>query len=269
MPSPSLQELLPESLAYQKALGHWQHFQAAAKNLRLDKILCESSAYGSLEYIEALNFLPFAESRPVAFGTLARFATKFSPQHHARIRELILPDASLVELEALEAVKMGTLALPDKLPVTIEEFPSRIWQRAVASGTPSRLVAAGSQAIDSTLRLLSQIDYISQADDNDDDEVVYRIDIGDIPEVFDLIALPPRTHLGMKTRLLEGLMAKVEADESTMYKEGFETIPAWVLLDDANTGIRIEQLRKDARNLMDEYIVSERKTRGLAIAYGN
>lgn len=241
------QELLPESLAYQNALGRWRDFQEVAKTMRLDKMLCKPDAFGSPVYFEALNLLPPTERRPVAFGELARHANQFSPQDHARIREVILPNATAFELDTLDAAKKGNLSLPDKLPVTLEEFPSRIWQRALASGSPQRLVTAGVQAIDFTLRLLSQIDYITTADDDYGDEVVWSIEIGDITEVFDLIALAPREHLEFKTHLIEALMARVEADQTTMFKEVFETIPAWVLLDDQDTDSRIEQLTKDTR----------------------
>jgi hypothetical protein len=251
MKQPCPQEFLPESLAYQNALGRWRDFQEVAKTMQLDKMLCRTGAFGRPAYVEALNLLPPAERRPVAFGELARYANEFLPQDHARIRELILPDASACELDTREAVKNGSLSLPDKLPVTLEEFPSRIWQRAMSSGSPGRLVVAGYQAVDTTLRLLSQIDSLPETDSNGG-EVVFHIDIGDAPEVFDLIALAPREHLGLKTDLINALIAEVEADETTMFKEQFETIAAWVLLDDEDKDSRTDQLLRDTLNLINK-----------------
>ena len=251
--------LLPESLAYQNALERWQDFQEIAKTTRLDQMLCSPEAFGTATYAEALNLLPPNERRPVVFGELARNANGFSPQNYASMREQLLPDASAFELDALDAVRKGEISMPGKLPVTLEEFPSRIWQRAVASGSPQRLAAAGCKAIDTTLRLLSEMDYLPETDDNGGDEVVCRIEIGDAPDIFDPIALAPREHLGLKIILIEALMAKVEAEESTLFKELFEIIPAWVLLDDADRDSRIHQLIQQTRNLMDEANHSEKK----------
>lgn len=241
-----MKPLQPESLAYQNALGYWQDFQETAKTVRLDLMLLRPGVFGKPGFAEALLLLPPAERRPVAFGELARHANDFSPQDYLRIREEVLPDASALERETLEGVKIGNFPLPDKLPVTLEEYPSRIWQRAVASGSSRRLIAAGCHAVDATLRLLSQIEGLPDPDD----ELTFEIDGGDIPDLFDLIALAPREHLGLKTKLLESLMVRVEAGEFPLIKEVFETIPAWVLLGDGDSAARINQLIQEAENLI-------------------
>jgi hypothetical protein len=247
-------EFSPESLAYQNALTCWRDFEEIARTVRLDDLLHRPDAFGTPVYIEALNLLPPQERRPVAFGELAGHANEFSPQDFTRIRERILPDASAFELDTLEAVKNGSLPLPDKLPVTLEEFPSRIWQRAMASGSPGRLVVAGCQAVDTALRLLSQIEDLPDSGE----ENGFQVDVADIPDIFDLIALAPTQHLELKTRLLESLMVRVEAGESPLIKEVFETIPAWVLPDDGDSAARINQLIQDTRDLIDELSRSDR-----------
>jgi hypothetical protein len=242
------QNLLPESLAYQNALGHWRDFQEDVKTLRLDQMLARPGCFGKRVYMEALNLLPPAERRPVLFGELARYAKEFFPSDHARIQQKILPDASAFELDALEAVRRGEIVLPTKLPITLERFPSRIWQRALASGSSQRLVTAGCQGVDQVLRLLFEIHELSDmAGEN-----VIRLPIGDLPEFVDLIALAPRQHLGLKNQLIESLTAYVEAGRSPLMKEMFGMIPAWVFLDDEGGYLRISPLIQEARSLTHE-----------------
>ncbi len=244
----SPQRLLPESLAYQHALHHWQNFQEAANRTRLDKLLRRPGAFGKPPYIEALNLLPHAERRPVVFGELARYANEFSPEDYLRLREQFLPDASVLELETLEAVKRGDLTIPDQLPVTLEEFSSRIWQRAMASGSATRLVAAGCHAINKTLMLYSQFEDFPE----NENEYIFTINNGDIPEIFDLFVLAPKQHSALKNQLASSLMAKVEAGEVTWTHEVNAIIPAWLSLMDEDSTATVDKFIQDARNHIDE-----------------
>ena len=244
----SPQRLLPESLAYHHALHHWQNFQEAASRTRLDKLLRRPGAFGKPPYIEALNLLPHAERRPVVFGELARYANEFFPEDYLRLREQFLPDASVFELETLEAVKRGDLTIPDQLPITLEEFSSRIWQRAIASGSAARLFAAGCHAIDKTLMLYSQFEDFLE----NENEYIFRINNGDIPEIFDLFVLAPKQHSALKNQLASSLMAKVEAGEITWTHEVNSIIPAWLSLMDEDSAATVDKLIQDARNHIDE-----------------
>jgi hypothetical protein len=244
----SPQRLLPESLAYQHALHHWQNFQDAANRTRLDKLLRRPGAFGKPPYIEALNLLPPAERRPVVFGELARYANEFFPEDYLRLREQFLPDASEFELETLEAVKRGELTIPDKLPVTLEEFSSRIWNRALASGSATRLVAAGCHAIDKTMMLYSQFEDLPE----NENERIFKINNGDIPEIFDLFVLAPKQHSALKNQLVASLVAKVEAGEFTWTHEVNAIIPAWLSLMDEESTATVEKLIQDTLNLIEE-----------------
>lgn len=244
----SPQNLIPESLAYQNALERWRDFQDVAKTMRLDQMLGRPGYFGKRVYLEALNLLPPAERRPVVFGELARYANEFFQQDYARIQKEILPDASAFELDTLEAVRRGEIPLPTQLPITLDRFPSRIWQRAVASGSARRLVAAGCLAVDQVLRLLFEIqDLPDMAGEN-----VIGVPIGDLPELVDLIALAPRQHLGLKNKLIESLTADVEAGQFPLMKEMFAMIPAWIFLDDEGSHLRISPLVQEARSLTIE-----------------
>lgn len=196
--------------------------------------------------------LPLSERMPVAFGFYILYSRNWRENRKASFRAEFLPDPSPVERGILEAAERGDLKFPHKLPVTLEEFPSRIWQRARASQHTDRLINAGWLAWIAILNLQEEYE-----DDVDlEDLMTFRIPCGDLPKVIDLAALSPGRFIDLKNRIIDRLMDETRAGRFEISTEEMPAIKAWVLIDTEDRAFGIEKLSAEARASMEKCLTT-------------
>ena len=229
----------PETTLYQNSLRTWEIFHARSTELDLGKRLrdLEAPTFGQIE--EALWVIPSAERTPVAFGVFLQAAAGWSAIEQTHFLSVFLAASSKPVRRILEAAVRGALKTPDHLPVTLEEFPSRIWKRAVDSGSPTRLVTAGHQAVRAMIRLSAEYENLTEATSQPPDlrhlkpgdSMEFTVPSGDLPVVCDLLALPPSTLPEMKTRVLDRIMENT-MDGRFELTEGQDWVfSAWAFAD--------------------------------------
>jgi hypothetical protein len=98
--------------------------------------------------------LPEGEREPVAFGIYLGGSAGWNAAEREHFRRRFLFGCESAALEVLGKADHGKFQAPVRVPATLEEFPSRIWKRALASGRPGRLAVAGAQALEAIIRLL-------------------------------------------------------------------------------------------------------------------
>jgi hypothetical protein len=248
--------LAPETIAYQHARRAWEEFHAKSTQLNLGERLQNLESTSSAEIAEALRILPTWERTPVAFGVFIDAASRWSPHQQTVFLDEFSPDPSAVERCILEAAAFGTLKAPEKLPVTLEEFPNRIWRRAIASGSPARLVNAGRQAVLAILRLYFQhqeqgeatLPDISQLQPGE--EIAFWVPSGDLPRLMDLLGLPPFTLPEMKARVLDWIMDEARKDRFVLTEGQDNAFFAWVFADTPEGPKYAEQVAEDAAAML-------------------
>jgi hypothetical protein len=248
-PSPHLK---PEIQAYQHALSVWETFHAQSKCPALDEEFLTRRAASDNSVDRVLRLLPQGERIPVAFGLFVRFGRNWKPVRQSVFLGEFLPNPSTVERRLLEAAAKGAVKRPRKIPVTVEEFPSRIWKRAQASQCPQRLVTAGWLASIAMLSLHEQ----HEEDTDQEDPMTFRIPSGDLPDVIDLTALSPVRFLDLKNRVIDRVMDETLAGRFEIFTKEMPAIKAWVLVDTDDRGAGIEKLSAEARTTMESYLIT-------------
>ena len=240
-----------EIQAYQHALAVWENFHSQSKCPVLDEESLTRRGASENSIDRVLLALPQAEQIPVAFGLFMRFGRNWSPLRQTSFLGEFLPGPSPVERNLLEAAAKGAVKRPRKLPVTVEEFPSRIWNRAQTSQSPRRLVSAAWLACNSMLRLHEQY----EDDDIDpEDLTTFRIPSGDLPDVMDLAALSPARFVDLRSRIIDHIMEEVLRDRFEISMEDMSAIKAWVLVETKEQADGIENLSAEARATMVKYM---------------
>jgi len=244
-------DLKTEIQAYQHALAVWENFHSLSKCPVLDvESLTRREASENL-VDRVLRSLPPCEQTPVAFGIFIRFGRNWKPLRQTSFLGEFLPNPSPIERGILEAAAKGAVKRPRKIPVTVEEFPSRIWKRAQATQSPTRLINAAWMASNAMLRLHEQYE-----DDviDPEDLTTFRIPSGDMLNVIDLAALSPIHLRDLKTRIIDRLMDEVRAGRYEISMEEMPAVKAWVLVDTNERADGIEKLSAEARATMTNYL---------------
>lgn len=229
--------LEPEATVYQHALRQWEEFHAASSNVNLGGCLRDLEGTAPADLAHALRILPANERTPVAFGVFLQAASRWSPLEQTVFLGEFLPRPSTVGRRILDSAAPGALEAPAKLPVTLEEFPSRIWKRAIASGSPRRIANAGHQAVLAMLRLYFRYEVEVEAAPPDisnlqpGQTMEFFVPSGDLPPVIDLLGIPPFTLPEMKARVLDRIMEDTTAGQFTMSAGQDAAFSAWVFAD--------------------------------------
>ena len=224
--------------AYQHALCQWQAFNASTSSPGHGDCLWQCETRAPEEISRLLRLLPAGERRPVAFGVFFKVAGHWSPLEQTVFLGEFLSGPSLLERRLLEAAARGALHCPEKLPVTVDEFPSRIWQRAQASQAPARLVAAACLAVnamaclldgyaDEPLNLTPDLSKLQPGE-----SMAFHVPAGDLPAELDLVALTPTPLRELKLRVLARFEADILAETLPLLSEMFPSMSAWTLPDD-------------------------------------
>jgi hypothetical protein len=256
--------LAPETIAYQHAGRVWEEFHAESTRLNLGERLQDLESCPSAEIAEALRILPGGERTPVAFGVFLHAASHWTPLEQTVFLGEFLPGPSVVERRILEAAARGALKAPEKLPVTLEEFPSRIWQRAIASGSPTRLIHAGHQAVLAMLRLYFRYEVQGEPTPPDfsklqpGEEMEFRVPSGDLPPIMDLLGLPPFTLPEMKGRVLEWIMDAARKERFALSCGQDHAFFAWVFADTPDGPKYSEQIAEEAATMLER--LNDRKS---------
>ncbi len=246
----------PESIAYQCALKRWEEFHTACTGSNLASCLRDQETTPPEDMAIALRVLPASERVPVAFGVFLRASKQWSGAGRASFRGEFLPDPSPIEREILDAAERGVLQMPEKLPVTLEEFPSRIWQRAQASGSRARLIRAGALAVREMKRLFYQygdvcmeaptVGRVSQVDES----LKFLTPVG-VPDVFDLVAYPPSGLHELKTQALNKIQNDVIVRGLCLNAKQRKAISAWIHLNTSEGPRHAEAIANDTRTKME------------------
>ena len=244
----------PEVQAYQHALTQWNAFHANTSAPSLGECLLQFQTSPPDEIASLLRLLPAGERTPVAFGVFFKGARHWRPIEQTVYLGEFLSGPTPVERRLLEAAARGALPCPEELPVTVEEFPSRIWQRAQASQSPVRLVTAGYLAVAAILRLLDgHVD--EPVNDTPDfsklqpgESMDFHIPSGDLPAVLDLVALTPSSLKELKLRVLAKVEADILAGNLPFLKEMVPAMSAWISPDGHVDGeSTLESIVREAR----------------------
>jgi hypothetical protein len=218
----------PEFQAYQHALSVWRNFHATSKCLMLDEeSMSDTDVADSLQG-RVLRLLPPVERRPVAFGAFIRFAKDWSPIRQSIFMGEFLPGPCTVERRLLEAAAKGAIPpQPRRIPVTVEEFPSRVWKRAMASGSAERMVGAAYHAFQSIVRLLEH----HGDEESLEDIVPFHLSWGDLPPLIDLLALPPVHTKQLKDCIFERIDEAIRSGRFQPTSKDMSSIKAWSFAD--------------------------------------
>lgn len=231
---------------YQHAMRCWQSFHAAAVTPEAADLLRRSRSISTAALADILRPLPACERRPVAFGMFLRAAAMWEASARAGFLVEFLDAPTPAERGLLEAAAMGALPVPRHLPLTLDEFPSRIWQRAVASGRPARLVTAAHLAVQAMIQL-----YRQHEDDTDlVDLMPLQLPSGDLPPFTDLLALPPPSCHKLKARVIERIIHEIRADRYGMCLFDTRSHSAWTKSGSEASGDHIAAVADDAARCM-------------------
>ena len=225
----------------------WEDFRQATVDLRLATLLADPTAFGSADFIAALSLLPEQERAPVVMGTLLQSSRYVSFAKAFGVCRALLAEYSSLEWSAICFAAMDPFPHPRELPVTLEEFPSRIWQRACRSNSQSQMQTAGRLALVAIQRVLNEY----EEDQGRDDALEFTLPSGDLPGRFDLIGLAPKELHRLKVLLIEHIEREVMADRFEL-SEGQDTaIRAWIFPDDPNQAATIELMRVQAKDFVE------------------
>lgn len=254
----SIMSLASETIAYQHAFQTWTKFHAETTRLKLgDRLLNPGST--SIEGIsEAIRILPPGERLPVAFGVFLMAAGHWSPSGQAAFLGEFLPCPSDIESGILETARRTAVEPPESLPVTLEEFPSRLWKRAMASGHPDRLFHAAHQSVSAIIRLHFQYEEQGEPARPDfselepGEEMEFLVPSGDLPPVMDLLGLPPFTLPEMKGRVLDWITNKVRKNQFTLSSGEDDAFFAWVFADTSEGPMHVGEILSQANTMLEK-----------------
>jgi hypothetical protein len=243
-----------ETKAYQHALSVWQNFHSTTRISAVDGSLPTRRIAWEDHQDRILRALPPVERTPSAIGLFVRNARRWSTERKREFLTEFVPSPPPVVGEFLKAAAMGEVIRPRKLPVTLEEFPSRILQRALASGYPERLVGASYLACHATARLIER----HRHDAVLGDLMPFWNSAGDLPSLIDLAAFPPAGTQHLKDRILERLMEKLRSGDFQPTFKDMESIKTWVLGKSAEGPSLIETLASEAKETAAQRIKNGR-----------
>lgn len=238
-----------ETKAYQNALSIWKDFHARTRGPDLDREMPDRRVAFETFQERILRAVPPVEREPSAVGMFIRSARKWSMDRKKRFLGEFLESPSPGVWDLLEAVSKAETVRPPRLPVTLEEFPSRIWQRALASRSPHRLLGAAYLASHSMARLIEQ--HRHQVDPLD--FMSFWSSSGELPAAMDLVALPPEDTHEWKDRVLEGLMDQVRTGDFRPSFKELAAIQAWCLAKRAEGPARVQMLASEAGAITQQW----------------
>lgn len=241
---------LPEEIqAYQQALATWQAFHETVRHPFPDERALATGAVSEDQQLAFLRALPAVERRPAAFGVFVRSAGNWSPLRQSMFLGEFIQGPLQIERRLLEAAARGAQEVPRRMPVTIEEFPSRIWKRALESGLPSRLLSAAYLAYDAMVDLQEQ-----HEDDTDlEDLMTFRIPSGDLPAMIDLAALPPNSLTEWKSHIVDRILEEINSGRFEISAYDLEAVRGWVLADTSFGPPILKRLVAEATMIMKRY----------------
>lgn len=248
--------LASETIAYQHAFQTWTKFHAETTRLKLGERFLNLESTSIEGISEAIRILPPGERLPVAFGVFLMAAGHWNPSGQAAFLGEFLPCPSEIERGILETARRTAVEPPAKLPVTLEEFPSRLWKRAMASGHPDRLIHAAHQSVNAIIRLHFQ--YEGQGEPARPDfselepgeEIEFLVPSGDLPPVMDLLGLPPFTLPEMKCRVLDWITNEVRKDQFTLSSGEDVAFFAWVFADTCEGPMHAGEILSQANTML-------------------
>lgn len=255
--------LAPETVAYQGARLAWEEFYTKSTQMNLGERLRDRDSFSSAEIAEALRILPACERTPVAFGVFIDVANRWSPYEQTVFRNEFFPDSSAVEHRLLEAASSRAMESPAWLPVTLEEFPSRLWKRAIVSGSEARLVNTGHQAVLAILRLYFQYREQSEATPPDlskfkpGEEVTFLIPSGDLPPIMDLLGLPQCTLPEIKNRVLDWIINEAQERRFALSCGQDNAFLAWMFANTPDGPKYSEKIAKEAASVLEQLRVGK------------
>lgn len=98
--------------------------------------------FESQDFITMMRLLPRQERTPILLGILIEQQERLNPKTAADLCHTIDPDLPKQERDVFETIIQSGIIRSCRLPITLEEFPSRIWRRALASGSLKRAAGA-------------------------------------------------------------------------------------------------------------------------------
>ena len=238
--------------AYQHALRIWKDYHTRTSGSGLADRLHHPNEASPEQLAELLRWIPGAERAPVAFGCFLKGAGKWRPLQQTGFLGEFLSSSGPMERGILEAAARGALKYPENLPLTLEEFPSRIWKRALAANSPARLAIAGQQAVRAMGRLFAR----HEEDSDLENLMTFRIPSGDLPDVMDLASLSPARFVVLKSRIIDRIMDEVRLNCFEITMEDMPVIRAWVLVETNELEDGIERLAAEARVSMEKYLAT-------------
>lgn len=243
-----------ETKAYQHALSVWQNFHSTTRISTVDGSLPTRRIAWEDHQDRILRALPPIERTPSAIGLFVRNARTWSTDRKRGFLAEFVPSPPPVVGELLRAAAMGEVIRPRKLLVTLEEFPSRIWQRTLASRSPERLVGASYLACHAMARLLER----HRHDADLRILMPFWDSAGDLPCLIDLAALPPADTQHLKDRILERLMQKLRSGDFQPSFKDMESIKTWVLAESAEGPSLVDSLASEANETAAQRIKNGR-----------
>jgi hypothetical protein len=255
--------LTPEATAYQHARAEWRAFRSATFATSLLTVIRHPAITDPEEIAAALRVLPAAECRPVAFAIAMKAGGGWSSATLDRFCGEFLHAWSPIECQTLEAIVSRRVTAPEKLPATVETYPSRIWQRALAHQNPVRLTVAAFLATHAIETLLIGSGCHDDEEDEDefDDDVEadsgaacsFSVPLGDLDSVFDLVAIAPSEFAEMKNRLWAKLETDTVAGTFVLLEGQISVLRAWVQAKPDLTSAAVEAVLDEARGMRDEH----------------
>ncbi|MEI7910586.1 MAG: hypothetical protein WCK77_13195 [Verrucomicrobiota bacterium] len=225
--------------AYQYAVSQWEAFNAATSSPDLWDWFWSEETSEPGDISKLLRLLPAAERTPVAFGMFFMEASAWPPIEQTVFLGEFLSGPTTLERQLLEAAARGALTCPDNLPLTVDEYPSRIWQRAQATQAPARLVGAACRAVNSMVSLLEGYADFPVPDKEADliklqrgESVFFQVSAGELPAALDLVALTPPSFRDLKMRAFERIQADCISGSVQLVKPMLPAISAWISMDD-------------------------------------
>ncbi len=251
--------LTPEAAAYQHAFAEWRAFRTRTFATGLLTVIRNPAVTDPEEIGEALRVLPAGECRPVAFAIVMKGGGAWSSATLDRFCGEFLSALVPIERQTLDASVSRRVMALEKLPVTVENYPSRIWQRALAHQNPARLAAAAFLATHALETLLIESgcheDEDELFDDADADSGAarsFRVPLGDLDSVFDLVAIAPSEFAKMKNQLWAKLETDTEAGTFVLLEGQVSVLRAWVLAKSELASTAVETVLDEARAMREE-----------------
>jgi hypothetical protein len=257
--------LTPEAASYQYAFDVWRAFRSATFATSLLKILRHPAITDPEEIATAVRVLPSIECRPIAFAVAMKAGGGWASATLDRFLHEFLPEMSHCERQTLEAALSRRLTTPERLPSTVETYPSRIWQRALAHQRPARLQSAAFMATSALAALLVESGCHEEDDDLDDESAAEagttgrcRISIADLDPVFDLVGICPADFPELKSRIFNKIVADIEAGNFELESGQDVMLRAWAGANTVTGSGAVAEILDEAERMRTEFTRGKR-----------